>query len=76
MTDVIDPNKFPIFSLVENMVADGDLVSLWRHKKRGEEVMRRVRERLGFELVVKPSGLEHHEAGDGVFVSIDSSSEL
>jgi len=63
-TDIIDPNKFPIFSLIERM-SDNDYVSLWEYKP---EYLENIAKEIGFQLEVKQSKVEHHEAGDGVFL--------
>jgi len=65
VTDIIDPDKFPIFSLIERY-ADEDLVSIWEYKP---ELLEEARKDIGFSLQVKQSKIEHHDAGDGVFLS-------
>jgi len=65
----IDPDKFPIFSLIESIEYD-DLISLWDYKP---EINKKIFKQLGFNLTVKESNLEHHEAGEGVFVNCEES---
>ena len=48
LTAIVDPNKFPIFSLIE-VVSERDLVSLWEYR---EGVFEKVKRELGFYLEV------------------------
>ena len=64
ITSIIDPDKFPIFSLIE-VINERDIVSIWKYRP---ELMERVKKTLGWSLEVKPSQIAHHDAGDGVFL--------
>ena len=49
ITSLVDPNKFPIFSLMEAL-DENDLVSLFDYKS---EVKEKIKEEMGFILDVK-----------------------
>lgn len=72
ITSIVDPDKFPIFSLIEHLDTY-DLVSIWDWKK---EIMEKVSNELGYRLLVKQSEIEHHESGDGVFLKCSSESNF
>lgn len=65
ITAIIDPDKFPIFSLIET-IDTHELVSIWDYKK--SKLMPSIQKNIGFNLEVRPSSLEHHSAGEGVFL--------
>lgn len=61
MTALIDPNMFPIQDLQEKMHTE-DAISVWKSGNK------QVKQKIGFWLNVKPSSINHIEAGDGVFL--------
>ncbi|KAL4441354.1 hypothetical protein ABPG74_013649 [Tetrahymena malaccensis] len=66
ITQIIDPDKFPIFSLIET-IDTHELVSIWDYKSK--DLLPKIKKQLGFTLQVKDSTLEHHSAGEGVFLN-------
>lgn len=73
LTAIIDPNKFPIFSLIDQGFLE-DIVSLWDYRP---EVREKVKQELGFMLSVRKSTLEHFESGSGVLLELsDKGSQL
>jgi len=71
ITSLIDPNKFPIFSLID-MIDNSDIVSVWDYK---HEVIENVRKLVGFVIREKSSKIEHHASGRGVFLDIYRSAQ-
>ena len=44
-------------------------MSLWKD----ERIEKKLEKKQGFRLICKQSSLEHHEAGEGVFLFLDAS---
>ena len=63
---IMDPDKFPINRLSGDLVKEFDC--LWTSKK-GKAMMKEIERYVGHTLEVKESSIDHHLAGDGVFVS-------
>lgn len=61
MTALLDPDMFPIQDLRLKLHIDHP-VSVWNDSNQ------KVRNQVGFELIVAPSSIDHIEAGNGVFL--------
>ena len=61
---LVDPDKFPVYHRSPELISITQ--SLWEKEPR---LLKNLRAQLGFILSVRPSEIDHHEAGDGVFVS-------
>lgn len=59
----MDPNMFPIVHLTGQLYKEYD--SFWNNKK----LLKLIEKHLGFCLRVRESTIDHHEAGEGVFLS-------
>lgn len=59
MVDIIDPNKFPIFGLIDK-IAYYEIESIWNFKP---ELKQQLEQKQGFGLRVDQSCLDHHMAG-------------
>lgn len=64
--EVLDPDKFPINRLSSDLIKEH--VSLWETKK-GERMLNEVERYVGHSLKIKDSLIDHHMAGQGVFLS-------
>lgn len=62
----MDPDKFPINRLSGDLIKEFD--DLWSSEK-GKAMIKELETYVGHTLEVKPSSIDHHMAGDGVFVS-------
>ena len=61
---LVDPDSFPINKLTADYF--DEYVSVWEQDRK---LRKRMEGRLGHYLRVQDSLLDHHEAGQGVFVS-------
>lgn len=59
----MDPNMFPIVHSTGKLYIEYD--TFWNNKN----ILKKIESGLGFCLRVRPSGIDHHEAGEGVFLS-------
>lgn len=60
----VDPDSFPINKLTADLFEEYE--SVWTIDKT---LRRRMEAKVGHYLRVKESAIDHHEAGNGVFVS-------
>jgi len=60
----VDPDSFPINNLSAELIEEYD--SVWQADR---QLRKRMEAKLGHYLRVKASAIDHHEAGQGVFVS-------
>ena len=64
--DLVDPNLFPIQRLSNDLVVE--YISIW-YTEEGKSMKKEVERYLGHSLDVRDSGIDHHLAGKGVFLS-------
>eukprot|EP01017_Pseudomicrothorax_dubius_P005142 TRINITY_DN11213_c0_g2_i3.p1 TRINITY_DN11213_c0_g2~~TRINITY_DN11213_c0_g2_i3.p1 ORF type:complete len:423 (+),score=60.60 TRINITY_DN11213_c0_g2_i3:146-1414(+) len=65
--NIIDPNMFPIFSLKDEFETQ-TYFPIWQTDTEIKELIAKT---MKYSLEVKLSSLEHHEAGNGVFLKTD-----
>jgi len=65
-TGILDPDMFPINRLSEDLVVEYE--SVWETNK-GNWMLGQIENYVGHSLRVKDSNIDHHLAGNGVFIS-------
>ena len=61
----MDPDKFPIQRLTGDLIEEYE--SIWNLEK--EDLMKKLERQIGHTINLKDSSIDHHEAGQGVFLS-------
>lgn len=64
---LVDADKFPIYYKSEKLIKEYETVWDWN-----PNLISKISDKVGFHLLKKESSIEHHEAGNGVFLMSDA----